>query len=167
MGRPNQSFLRPLIALEKLGLEGPVSIPRDLQLKSPDPRGQLPLVGPVAVARSTVGAFSGFSPKVIGHLGLQNLVQDRFQKDRDPTTVTLVHLLDLLVRNLHLKSSHRSSALVVGLVRLTTWQNAVAFSIEPALLHKNRDTTGFRRLGGYRDLPRLKQALKEAIPDDE
>ena len=26
---------------------------------------------------------------------------------------------------------------------------------------------GFRRLGGYRDLPRLKQALKEAIPDDE
>ena len=129
MGRPNQSFLRPLITLEQLGLESPVSIPSRLQLKSPDPRGQLPLVGPVAVARSTVGAFSGFSPKVIGHLGLQNLVQDRFQKDRDPT-VTLVHLLDLLVRNLHLKGSHRSSALVVGLVRLTTWQNAVAFLIQ-------------------------------------
>ncbi|MFB6229557.1 MAG: hypothetical protein ABEL04_00250 [Salinibacter sp.] len=26
---------------------------------------------------------------------------------------------------------------------------------------------GFRRLDGYRDLPRLKQALKEATTDDE
>jgi hypothetical protein len=50
--------------------------------------------------------------------------------------------LELVVWNRKLNGSHRASALVVEVLArsLTTWQDAVAFSIAPALLHKNRDT---------------------------
>ncbi len=66
----HQCFLRSLIALEKFGLERPVSIAGHLQLKPADPRGELPPVAPVAVTLPIVGPLLRAGTKVIGHLRL-------------------------------------------------------------------------------------------------
>jgi hypothetical protein len=54
---------------------------------------------------------------MLSHLGLQNLVQNRLQENGH-SSVALEQLLDLLVVDRNLNSSHRGSALVVGLTRL-------------------------------------------------
>ena len=71
---------RPLIPLEEFGLERPVSIARHLQLKPADTRRQLALIAPVAVAPPPRGPFFGAGTKVVGHLGLKKLTQNRLQQ---------------------------------------------------------------------------------------
>jgi hypothetical protein len=102
----HQGLLRPLIPFEQLSSERPLSIARHLQLKPADPRGELPPVAPVAVTLPIVGPLLRAGTKVIGHLGLQNLVQDRLQQGGH-ASVPVEQLLDLLVRNRNLKSGHR------------------------------------------------------------
>jgi hypothetical protein len=55
---------------------------------------------------SVLGPFLWTSTKVVGHLGLENLVQDRFQQGGH-ASVPLEQLLDLLVIDRNLKGGHR------------------------------------------------------------
>jgi hypothetical protein len=72
---------------------------------------------------------------------LQNLVQDRLQKHLHSPVALEQLLLDLLIFDLDLKSSRRRSAFGCWSGALTTWQNAMAFSIQPGQLYNYRDTT--------------------------
>jgi hypothetical protein len=55
---------------------------------------------------SVLGPLLWTSTKVVGHLGLENLVQDRFQQGGH-ASVPLEQLLDLLVIDRNLKGGHR------------------------------------------------------------
>lgn len=105
-----------LIALKQGRLEGAFSVSWHLQFDGPDPDGQLSLLGAVPVPAPIVGLLARFGLQMFGHLGLQHLVQDRLQQDRH-SSVALKQLVDLLVVDCNLNSSHRGSVLVgsVGL----------------------------------------------------
>jgi hypothetical protein len=115
--RQDERLLAPLITLKQGRLEGAFSVSRDLQLDGADPSRQLSLIRSVPVPAPIVGLLARFGLQMFGHLGLQNLVQDRLQQDRH-SPVALKQLMDLLLVDLDLNSSHRGSALVVGLTRL-------------------------------------------------
>jgi hypothetical protein len=104
--RQNQCLLRPLIALKETRLKGALSIARHFQFDRPDARGELPLVRSVAVTLAGVGALIRLGAEVIGHLRLQNLVEDRLKESRK-SAVSVQQVLDLLVVDANLKSGHR------------------------------------------------------------
>ena len=126
--------------MEKSRLKRPFPIPWHFEFNRANPCRQLSLIRSVPVPPSIVGLLAGLGLQMFGHLSLQYMVEDRLQKDRH-SPIPSKQFLDLLVRNLHLKGSHRASAFGCWSGSLTTWQNAVAISIQPEQLHNYRDTT--------------------------
>jgi hypothetical protein len=100
-----------LVPLEERRLEGPFSISRHLHrrnscAKGADSRGELTFVTSVPVPAPIVGLLARFGLQMFGHLGLQNLVEDRLQQRRQ-SAVAVQQVLDLLVVNRNLKGGHR------------------------------------------------------------
>jgi hypothetical protein len=66
-----------LVALERLGREAPVPVPRHPQLRLADPGDQGPAVVARAVAEPAGAALALGGAERVGHLGLQHLLQHR------------------------------------------------------------------------------------------
>ena len=82
-----ERLLRALVALKEGGLELPVTVPGDPELELADAGHQATFVmaGPVALAAFL--AFVGAGPQELGHLGLQDLLDGRFDQRFHPATV--------------------------------------------------------------------------------
>lgn len=104
--RPNQSLLRPLVALEQLGREPTRTILRNSQLQRPNPRHQRPTVIAAAVRQPARRALPFRRTDRLRHLRLERLLHQRlnrlaqelpvprqqlFQIDNFPLTPSLGH----------------------------------------------------------------------------
>jgi len=87
---------RSLIPVEQRGPERALAVARDLQIERADTGGELPRVRAVPVSLAAIGLLVRRGVQMLGHLRIQDLIEDRPEQRRE-SLVALQEVLDLVV----------------------------------------------------------------------
>ena len=104
--RRHQRLLRALVALEQLGREAAVAVLRHPQLQLADPGDQRAVVVAAAVAEPRRRPLALLGAQRLGHLGLEQLLQDRLDQRPQEVPVLRQQRLHFLKRRPKLASGH-------------------------------------------------------------
>ncbi len=104
--RRHQRLLRALVALEQLGRESPLTVLRHAQLQLPDPGDERAAVITAAVAEPQRRPLALLRAQRLGHLGFEQLLQDRLDQWPQEVPVLRQQRLHFLQRRPKLASGH-------------------------------------------------------------